>query len=62
MRKLLIKNGFTAEQAVVEVDKMRLPAFDKALEMAMKVSSRKAVQPDWLIVVTGLHMWVAACK
>lgn len=61
-RMLLQEHGFTAQSAEVEVDILRLSAFNRALDKVMEKLNRKAVQPDFLMVIASHYLWVEACK
>ncbi|KAG8166083.1 hypothetical protein KVR01_004635 [Diaporthe batatas] len=61
--KLLMEEaGLPARAAVAEADGMCFEAFDRALNLAMEESERKAVQCDWLVVIAGRFLWVVACE
>lgn len=60
--RLLLSRGFTVLQAEQEEDNFILMALFKTLGQLMDDSSRKAVQPDYLIVHTSFNMWLEACE
>lgn len=62
-KELLQKHrGLTSQQAEHKLGKLFKQAFERVLFMAMCLSCKVPVQPDWLMYTTTIDIKIIICK